>query len=90
MEKNDCFKCPLRGTVAGSAHSSCKLLDDETSFKMAMMCALGKIPRITNNETGEDLLSFNPVGVVNGWCNWPLDFDPVWVTCRIPFKKEKE
>jgi hypothetical protein len=25
-------------------------------------------------------------GINKGWCAWPINFDPVWVKCEIPFE----
>ena len=36
---------------------------------------------VTDKETGlkKPMVSLNDHGVKNGWANWPLNFDPVWV-----------
>lgn len=80
---NDCYKCKYRKEVPGSAHSSCSALNTELS--LALLCALGlgdRIPSATNPD-GVDVITFDPVGVFNGWCLFPANFDPVWVTCNL-------
>lgn len=89
-EKNDCYKCKFRDEVPGSVHSSCGVFDGKSSVTMATMAMLGKIPKITDTNTGEDLVKCNPLGVANGWCNFPLDFDPVWVECYLPIGEEEK
>lgn len=88
MTKNDCYQCPHRGEVPGSAHSTCNIFDEKTSAQMTMLAMIGKLPRITDTSTGDDLLKLNPIGVANGWCNYPMDFDPVWVTCNLPIENQ--
>jgi hypothetical protein len=43
--------------------------------------------RLTADE--KDLVELNPNGISNGWANWPLDFDPVWVdSCKFYSEKQ--
>lgn len=51
----------------------------------------GEAQSITDKVTGEAMLKFNQHGVKNGWCTWPINFDPIWVECylKVP-QKEKE
>ena len=94
---SNCYKCEFRGTVPGSAHSSCNVVKhilegvDEgriASLELALM--VGKAS-LENN--GEEAVKRDPHGVKNGWANWPLDFDPVWIDCslftdEIPYAEE--
>lgn len=42
-----------------------------------------------NNFKADNKLSLH--GVKNGWCNWPLNFDPIWVTdCNGYSENEKD
>lgn len=69
----DCYSCKYRRNVPGSAHSSCtKITGNNAITAMALVWSGRKVPG----------LSFNKHGVDSGWCNWPLDFDPIWVTCK--------
>ncbi len=81
-EKPDCNKCEYRGSVPGSAHSSCK----HPSFKeihndpiMNVISILGGarggLPPV---KTGLNVKG-NPHGVRGGWFNHPFNFDPVWL-----------
>lgn len=72
----NCYSCSLRRNVPGSAHSSCNLaavFDGPGELIQAMQVFIHK-GRIAGVEG-------NPYGIKNGWCNWPLDFDPVWIEC---------
>ena len=84
--KNDCYTCPHRGELRGSAHSECKVLvNGVIAFAFAMKVASGEITGMDNNE-GEQVLKFDPHGVKSGWCTWPINFDPVWVECHLPIE----
>jgi hypothetical protein len=76
----DCYNCKFRGTVAGSAHSSCNVIrssGDEKSRELELLLAAGSV-RLTDGEDNP-MVKLNPHGIKNGWAMWPLDFDPVWV-----------
>jgi hypothetical protein len=90
MEKNNCYECPLRQSLDYSAHSKCNLFqnDLEAEFLVSMQVMSGAIKSISGNN--KVLLSFNQHGVENGWCAWPLNFDPVWVECKIDVEKIME
>jgi len=78
---NDCYKCKYRGEVPGSVHSRCRILNDPSSeFAMFLAIRSGTITTHTNDD---ELIEFNHHGVNNGWCDWPFNFDPVWVTCNL-------
>lgn len=84
---NDCYSCPFRGTVAGSAHSSCHVLPTEQRAKILQGLFLGAVPVV--KVAGKEAIQFNPHGIANGWCNYPVNFDPVWITCRLPVEEIK-
>lgn len=86
MTKNDCYQCPHREEVPGSAHSSCSFFQGELKAKLHLLSLIGQLPTITDDKTGQDLIAFNPHGVKSGWCYWPVNFDPVWVTCNLPIE----
>ena len=81
----DFYNCTHRGTVTGSAHSSCGFLrslapDSDKIDLLESTIALGMAEMKINQEP---VVTLNPHGVKNGWASWPLDFDPVWVdTCQ--------
>ena len=94
MEKN-CYKCKFRGTVPGSAHSSCKViretLSDESKVFELEMALSSHLVQMTDQNTGEHLVKLNEHGIKYGWANWPLNFDPIWVeSCRFFLEDKKE
>ena len=90
MKKNDCYTCPHRGELRGSAHSECKVLvNGAIAFAFAMKVASGEITGMDNNE-GEQVLKFDPHGVRSGWCTWPINFDPTWVECYLPIESSDQ
>lgn len=83
----NCYECKHRGSVTGSAHSSCKAINNHDALKdltehqrriveMATVTS-GKFP--LEFEDGRQLISFDTHGQKNGWCMWPVNFDPIWV-----------
>jgi len=88
--KNDCYTCLHRGELSHSAHSECKVLANGViAFAFAMKVASGEITGMDNKE-GEQVLKFDPHGVRNGWCTWPINFDPVWVDCYLPIESSDQ
>ena len=88
-----CYNCKFRGSVPGSAHSSCQVLrnrfEDPNNPKvilLEMACAFGG----TRLQLGDkEIIKIDPHGKNNGWAYWPLDFDPVWVSeCQIYEEKK--
>jgi hypothetical protein len=80
----DCYKCKYRGTVPGSAHSSCNhptvlvsySSDPSTGHFMMMLKMLRGYECSAKDSLG---IKLNDHGILNGWANFPVDFDPVWV-----------
>lgn len=88
-EKNNCYQCPHRREVPGSAHSACALgAPLQAPFLLAY--SMGKTPKLTNEETGETILEIHPHGARSGWAMWPMNFDPVWVECYLPIENPIE
>ncbi len=79
-DKNKCYACRYRGPASESAFSSCNhpWLDKdskESALEMVMNCGGGKMVQGSK----EFVVKLGEHGIMNGWANWPLDFDPVWV-----------
>lgn len=87
MKKNDCYQCPYRRKLQHSAHSACKVLDGEFALAFSISVSSGEIKAIDSPEG--QLLKFDPHGVANGWCIWPINFDPVWVECYLPIENNE-
>ena len=67
--KKDCYSCKFRGTVPGSAHSSCK--HPSITNPLAMLFKRSA-PKELN-------IKANQYGIKSGWFDFPLDFDPTWL-----------
>ena len=91
-KKNDCSLCPHSEKVVGSSHHIKRnAMPGLTGIVATISVISGEAQPITDKETGEVALKFNQHGVKNGWCTWPINFDPIWVECylKVP-QKEKE
>ena len=85
---SDCYKSLMREGVPGSAHSCCKALRHKAKdpnspevIKLETHLALGFVE--LNIDEGP-VIKINPHGRKSGWANWPLDFDPIWVSeCKF-------
>ena len=96
MENPNCYKCKYRKTLAGSVHSQCthpktqKALESNLGAILSLFASVGRTnPIVEPNSTKELNMKFNNHGVRKGWCNWPWNFDPVWVKNCDGFVKEK-
>ena len=91
---SNCNNCIHRGTVPGSAHSSCSLVGDEPKqLLVAIQYMKGARLHLKDKSTNKEtpLLILDPTGIKGGWANWPIDFDPVWVSkCQGYTPKEPE
>ena len=91
-DKHNCYKCQFRGTVPGSAHSSCNVLsklsqdtdkDKLKSFEL-IMGITGAVPAVN----GEAIVQVDEYGRSQGWALWPINFDPVWINkCGLFLEK---
>lgn len=80
MTKNNCFNCDFKGSVAGSCHSSCNYpkIDKHTKLKI-YTGIISNFPE-TNQFLKENFgFTVDKHPVVNGWFNFPIDFDPSWI-----------
>lgn len=74
----DCHKCKHRAQIPGDAHVQCyhPVLKDDTEKIRAWRLIRSGVNAL---KIGDLEIIVNPVGVTKGWCNWPLNFDPVWI-----------
>jgi len=78
----NCYNCHHRQPIPGDTHSCCEHPD----VKSDLLSELAAILRIGESEI------YNPVsaaklgiaalkqGIEGGWFNWPVNFDPTWLT----------
>ena len=84
---NNCYNCKHRQDVPGSAHSSCRVFKRNSDVHTVIAPSIVKLVL----EGGQsNFITLNPHGVVNGWCSWPIDFDPCWVSdCKLWESKDE-
>lgn len=75
-EKPDCYQCKWRKDLPGSAQSICHIGDG--IYGSVFVAEIGKGPKC------------RPHGVRHGWCNWPFDFDPIWIDDCLFFSRKEE
>jgi len=90
--KPNCYDCKFRRALAGDAHSRCAHPENDAISKnplaevLAILGSVGRGPGLRINALG---VTGDPHGVRNGWFNWPLNYDPVWLlTCAGFSSKE--
>jgi len=73
LSKPDCYKCTYRKNLPGDTHSKCIYPNNEVSVLDLFSTA---------NQDNGNLLDIQAIshGVKKGWFNWPVNFDPVWLT----------
>jgi hypothetical protein len=97
MDKPNCYECKHKGSVPGSAHSSCRhprtaeSHDNAMANMFAIFASVGRSdPQIDTTAASALGISAKRHGIVNGWFNWPWDFDPTWLTNCAGFESKRE
>ena len=92
----DCYSCRWRVPCSGSAHSEChhpankEALEDPMTKLFSIFASAGRMAAFSIKPPELDL-ELNEFGIKNGWCNYPSNFDPVWVNqCKGYEAKSKE
>jgi len=81
-EKPNCFTCQYRGSVPGSAHSSCRhpsIPAEHRDNMFVTMAALLSGSTSLLAAIKELEIAGNAHGISKGWFLWPANFDPVWL-----------
>ena len=94
MGKPNCYDCIYRGEVAGSAHSCCNhptnagINSDPLAQIFGIFASVGRVTPL-GLETASPLnIKGNAHGILSGWFNWPLNFDPTWLESCDGFTPE--
>lgn len=78
----NCRQCKFSRSIPGDAHIQCSHPAIESN-SLPIMLSLS----MNDGHRLKDILglSFNQHGVSNGWCNFPFNFDPIWVEgdCKL-------
>ena len=100
-----CHKCIHVGDVPGSCHSCCKHPDAQSSAILVLSLAVIEVasenydklrkakvetlPIIANSNGCDKKIIASVHGMANGWCMWPMNFDPIWIK-RCPLYERKD
>lgn len=72
MSEYRCNTCSYVGSVSGNCHSTC----NSPLFKGENDKFVVLLTNISGNRVGP---RFNTHAMINGWANWPVEFDPIWM-----------
>lgn len=91
-EKNSCATCRHASPVHGSSHHiSCGLIDN-AGLQFGLLGMVHQMAAASKENAfikiNGDTIKFNPHGIQNGYCNWPINFDPIWVDCYLNTDKK--
>jgi hypothetical protein len=86
----NCYTCKHRGSVVGSAHSSCTVFKEQKTIEMLsiLLSTQGAINptsiKVTFDADTEEEFSlpaqeWSEHGLRNGWVVFPINFDPTWL-----------
>lgn len=73
-----CVECPFKQSIPGDCHVACghPVANGERQMMLLMMVMTGQLSTI-EKALG---LTINPHGAASGWANFPVNYDPIWVT----------
>lgn len=76
MSEKSCYGCQFRASIPGDCHSQCvHPIITKTAPQLLLVVLSGESEQLI----GPLGFSFNSHGVANGWANFPLNYDPVWM-----------
>ena len=95
MESSKCRTCRFDGGIAPMSghHRVCTWPDGAYYYRTAALAlhaqVAGKATELpvlrirANDEAKTPVIELQTHGIKEGWCYWPLNYDPVWVhTCH--------
>lgn len=87
----NCHSCKYSRSIPGDCHISCAALvlngDSAAKIFTAVMSGLPVLTKAVTDVTG---LSFNSYGVQAGYCMFPMNYDPAWVSGDCKLKQLSE
>ena len=94
----NCLACKHRRPLSGDTHSAChhpeneKMLENPMAQLFAIFASVGRVEPVVDNGAAAKIgITLNEHGVRSGWCNWPMNYDPIWVqSCNGFTSKEHE
>lgn len=85
VKKPNCYECKYRGDLVWDAHSECKHPKIEPADRFLSVIMMGR--GIRSGALKRLNISYSQHGYENGWFNWPMNFDPVWLDTCDGFEK---
>lgn len=79
----NCHECIHAGELPWNAHIQCAhpgLAGGLNFIAALMVLKTGGFPPFG--------VGCSPHGISHGWCNWPLEFDPVWLDSCDQFQRK--
>lgn len=82
MNANNCYNCQWMSRLPGTAHITCRNPLVVQIGGIAMLLLMTQMPQEFRQALG---FSANQHGFNNGWFDWPLLYDPVWMEgeCKL-------
>lgn len=75
--ESPCNKCPFKQSIPGDCHSACgHPVAVEKQMLLMSLVFTGRLG-VIEQALG---LRIEPHAVSQGWANFPINFDPIWVT----------
>ena len=92
--QHNCNNCKFKGFVPDSSHHiSCTVLrvnGINSDVKLLELLMSTNQVELINTTTNEPHVKINEYGKKNGWANYPLNFDPIWIEhCELYINNEK-
>lgn len=88
---SDCNSCQFKRNIPGDCHISCGhpvfTSDPNLAFKVNIALMTGN-QKLIKPYLG---LDFSEYGISSGWCSFPVNYDPIWVSgeCNLRAISEK-
>lgn len=95
MAKPNCYECKHRRDLAGDCHSRCAHPKaggetvDPFGGMMAMFASVGRVGPQIGEGAIELGIKGSTHGMMNGWFNWPFNFDPTWLEACNGFEAKQ-
>ena len=95
--EHNCYECIYREDLHHSHHSRCNLLKtaatavhQESAGSILELGIASGAMSLTDSNTGEPVIKISEHGKRNGWADWPVNFDPIWIDECPAFTKKPE
>jgi hypothetical protein len=77
----NCNQCKHSQSIPGDAHISCGAFGEDA--KLQAFVVFQHTGRLSFNLSEDPSINYEVVGeqhgILNGWCSWPINFDPIWI-----------